>query len=180
MARLTDRAVRHRGYDDSFNPLSSRWPVSQLRIPFDWFSGYVSIRFHRGGPSHVSLRNRVTLTQLSFNPLSSRWPVSQNPAHDQVHLLKVSIRFHRGGPSHTVRAAVAQLLNSVSIRFHRGGPSHGSVSKLHINIVVFQSAFIAVARLTNLKLVCRIDRSVSIRFHRGGPSHASLCRRNVY
>ena len=62
-------------------------------------------------------------------------------------------------------------IGKVSIRFHRGGPSHlNGTSRKRIR--EFQSAFIAVARLTDRTPVRGADRIlVSIRFHRGGPSH---------
>ncbi len=61
--------------------------------------GLVSIRFHRGGPSHE---------------FSMFW----------APRLIVSIRFHRGGPSHETNSQYTHGMTIVSIRFHRGGPSH--------------------------------------------------------
>ena len=113
----------------------------------------VSIRFHRGGPSH-KLEVQYLVNHQGFNPLSSRWPVSphhlQPPRPSQI----VSIRFHRGGPSHTSKIPAVSGSGIVSIRFHRGGPSHTKRAWLrYSDPVEFQSAFIAVARLTYRKLL---------------------------
>ena len=59
-----------------------------------------------------------------FNPLSSRWPVSQSMRRP------------------------AYRISKVSIRFHRGGPSHQDFKQRSVEQESFQSAFIAVARLT--------------------------------
>ena len=90
----------------------------------DSSSEYVSIRFHRGGLSHGT-------------------DVRRHGAFWQV-----SIRFHRGGLSHLVKEAHPRKKASVSIRFHRGGPSHDGDSNQLPRAKLFQSAFIAVARLT--------------------------------
>ena len=76
VARLTCRRMLKLTIQrKSFNPLSSRWPVS---------------------PSHVVADG----TAIGFNPLSSRWPVSPIDADGDQGAVFVSIRFHRGGPSH--------------------------------------------------------------------------------
>ena len=110
----------------------------------------VSIRFHRGGPSHAVWQKQPDNPEFKrFNPLSSRWPVSQS-RHRRVAITveKVSIRFHRGGPSHSTGFYGPIPKDSVSIRFHRGGPSHMAAVSLPMEHFPFQSAFIAVARLT--------------------------------
>ena len=82
----------------------------------------------------------------------------------------VSIRFHRGGPSHPPFGfGIGGVL--VSIRFHRGGPSHEVFPSFRYCWSEFQSAFIAVARLTSGPELVHGADEVSIRFHRGGPSH---------
>jgi len=60
----------------------------------------VSIRFHRGGLSHGITVPKAELQEFGFNPLSSRWSVSRMEVRIDEGDEIVSIRFHRGGLSH--------------------------------------------------------------------------------
>ena len=68
----------------------------------DWSrccSSFVSIRFHRGDPSHKAQEPTPAPALTRFNLLSSRRSVSRSKLHETCYSL-VSIRFHRGDPSH--------------------------------------------------------------------------------
>ena len=78
----------------------------------------VSIRFHRGGPSHTEGDASSRKFQSAFIAVVRLTQAGSNKPEDNV-----SIRFHRGGPSHSATVKMA-MMEKVSIRFHRGGPSH--------------------------------------------------------
>src|SRR6266850_1757808 len=105
----------------------------------------VSIRFHRGGLSHIE-KNRKHPKANCFNPLSSRWSVSLCWAHTR-----------RGRP---YRFNPLSSRWSVSLTPHYDGvtrkcfnplSSRWSVSQTQVHFHIeklFQSAFIAVVCLT--------------------------------